>query len=182
MKACEQTQGMNVLEHGLSVNKYFQDLKDHIIDGKPLALEWRLPEWIYNKSIWNLLVDDKDINTYQIYHDCGKPFCLTIDENGSRHFPDHAQASGLIWRKIGGSELQAQLMEHDMDIHLLKMDDFDSFYSLPYAATLLITGFCEIHSNASMFGGIESTSFKIKWKKINKIGKKFNDKLLGEQS
>lgn len=181
MKACEQTQGMNVLQHGLSVNKYFHDLKNHIINGESLNFEWKLPDWIHNKAIWNNLENDKDINTYQIYHDCGKPFCLTIDEEGKRHFPDHANVSGIIWRKIGGSEIQAQLMEHDMDIHLLKMEDFDDFFKLPYATTLLITALCEIHSNASMFGGIESTSFKIKWKKINKIGKKIND-LLGEKS
>lgn len=176
MKSCEQTQGLNILEHGISVNKYYKDLKSHIIDGKPLEYEWKLPDWIYNKSIWSNLLEDKDINTYQIYHDCGKPYCLIIDENGNRHFPDHAKISGQIWRQIGGSEIQAQLIEHDMDIHLLKMEDFDTFKKLPYAETLLITGLCEIHSNAAMFGGIESTSFKIKWKKINKIGKRFEDK------
>jgi hypothetical protein len=173
MKSCEQTQGLNVLQHGLSVNQYFQDLKAHIIDGTPLKFEWKLPGWIYNKDIWNNLASDKDINTYQIYHDCGKPFCLTIDEEGKRHFPDHAKVSGQIWRQIGGSEIQASLMEHDMDIHLLKMEDFEEFRKLPFAETLLITGLCEIHSNAAMFGGIDSTSFKIKWKKINKIGKRF---------
>jgi hypothetical protein len=30
---------------------------------------------------------------------------------------------------------------------------------------------CEIHANADMFGGINSTSFKIKFKQINKRGK-----------
>jgi len=179
MKSCEQTQEMNVLQHGLSVNKYFHDLKDHIINGSPLIFEWKLPEWINNPKIWLSLENDKDINTYQIYHDCGKPFCLTTDDEGKRHFPEHAKISGAIWRQIGGTEIQAQLIERDMDIHLLKMDDFDQFFSQPFATTLLITALCEIHSNASMFGGIESTSFKIKWKKINKIGKKINE-LLGE--
>jgi len=158
MKSCEQTQEMNVLQHGLSVNKYFHDLKDHIINGSPLIFEWKLPEWINNPKIW---------------------LSLTTDDEGKRHFPEHAKISGAIWRQIGGTEIQAQLIERDMDIHLLKMDDFDQFFSQPFATTLLITALCEIHSNASMFGGIESTSFKIKWKKINKIGKKINE-LLGE--
>ena len=37
--------------------------------------------------------------------------------------------------------------------------------------SLLITGLSEIHANANMFGGIESTSFKIKYKQINSRGK-----------
>jgi hypothetical protein len=37
--------------------------------------------------------------------------------------------------------------------------------------TLLIASLAEIHSNAEMFGGIESTSFKIKWKNIDRRGK-----------
>lgn len=40
------------------------------------------------------------------------------------------------------------------------------------AKTNLIAGLSEIHANASMFGGIDSTSFKIKWKQISKRGKK----------
>jgi hypothetical protein len=36
--------------------------------------------------------------------------------------------------------------------------------------TLLVTSLCELHSNASMFGGIESTSFKIKYKQLDKRG------------
>lgn len=39
------------------------------------------------------------------------------------------------------------------------------------AYTLLLVSLCEIHSNASMFGGIESVSFKSKWKKIDQRGK-----------
>jgi hypothetical protein len=58
----------------------------------------------------------------------------------------------------------------DMDIHLLKDVDVLEFSKRPEAMTLLLTGLSEIHSNCAMFGGIESTSFKIKWKHINKRG------------
>lgn len=44
------------------------------------------------------------------------------------------------------------------------------FYD-PLAITLLITGLSEIHSNAKMFGGTDSTSFKIKLKSITQRGK-----------
>jgi hypothetical protein len=42
--------------------------------------------------------------------------------------------------------------------------------SLQTVLTLLVTSLCELHSNASMFGGIESTSFKIKYKQLDKRG------------
>jgi len=63
----------------------------------------------------------------------------------------------------------------DMDIHLLKDVGVNDFAQKEEAATLLLTGLAEIHSNAEMFGGIESTSFKIKWKQINKRGKKISE-------
>ena len=59
----------------------------------------------------------------------------------------------------------------DMDIHLLKAVGVEEFASRPEAATLLLTGLAEVHSNAAMFGGISSTSFKIKWKQIDRRGK-----------
>lgn len=175
MKDCEQTKGLSIFAHGLSVNNYFQDLRNHILNKENLKYEWRLPDWIYNENLWSELENINDINQYQIFHDCGKPFCLKIDDEGKRHFPDHAKKSSEIWFNLTGNVIQSELIAHDMDIHLLKMDQFNEFYKLPYHTTLLITGLCEIHSNASMFGGIESDSFKIKWKKINKIGKKINE-------
>jgi hypothetical protein len=41
----------------------------------------------------------------------------------------------------------------------------------------LLTGLCEIHSNARMFGGIESTGFKIKWKHLDKMGKRIIERI-----
>jgi hypothetical protein len=35
---------------------------------------------------------------------------------------------------------------------------------------LLLTGLAEVHANAKMFGGLESTSFKIKFSQIEKRG------------
>ena len=58
-----------------------------------------------------------------------------------------------------------------MDIHLLKSDGVEEFAKNPHAFTLLLTGLAEIHSNAEMFGGLESVGFKIKWKSINQRGK-----------
>lgn len=180
MQNCDQTKVLNILEHGKSVNNYFHDLRKHILKNKPLKYDWKLPEWIFNKDLWSTIENIKDINKYQIFHDCGKPFCIHIDEDGKRHFPDHSKKSAEIWFKLTGNIIQSELIAHDMDIHLLKMDQFNDFYNIKYHPTLLITGFCEIHSNAAMFGGIDSDSFKIKWKKINKIGNKITN-LIGEK-
>lgn len=175
MNNCEQTKGLSIMEHGISVNNYFHDLRNHILFNQDLKYEWRLPDWIYNIELWNNLEAIEDINQYHIYHDCGKPYCIEYDELGRKHFPNHSNISYDIWKSLENPEIQCLLIKHDMDIHTLKMENFKDFSDLPFCTTLLITGFCEIHSNASMFGGIESTSFKIKWKKIDKIGRKIND-------
>jgi hypothetical protein len=177
MKNCEQMKKLSVLEHGVSVHSYFIDLYNHILLNEELKYEWKLPEWVYDLNLWALLEDKEVIKNYQIYHDCGKPYCLTIDDEGRKHFPNHAQVSSNIWRELSQSDLEADLMLHDMDIHLMKSNGVEEFQQLPYAATLLLTGLAELHSNASMFGGVSSTSFKIKWKSINKFGKRITNKL-----
>lgn len=172
MLECEQTSGMNMVQHGASVYEFFKDLREHAQHGKELTLPWKLPEWATSQKLWNHLLDLSVVEEYQLFHDCGKPFCKTVDEQGKQHFPDHAAVSERIWREIGGNEQAARLIGMDMDIHLLKDDGVADFASRAEAATLLLTGLAEIHSNARMFGGIESTSFKIKWKHIDKRGKK----------
>jgi hypothetical protein len=59
----------------------------------------------------------------------------------------------------------------DMDVHLLKAEDIPEFAGRPQAAALLLTALAEIHANAAMFGGTESTSFKIKLKHLERRGK-----------
>ncbi|MNL30485.1 hypothetical protein D3C87_1522240 [compost metagenome] len=172
MLACEQTSGMNMMQHGASVYETFLDLKEHVTKGTLLKFQWKLPEWASNPKLWENLLDERAIEEYQLFHDCGKPFCRTVDDEGKQHFPDHAATSEKIWREIGGDEQVAKLIGMDMDIHLLKDEGIADFAKRPEAASLLLTGLAEIHSNAKMFGGIDSTSFKIKWKHIDKRGKK----------
>lgn len=120
---------------------------------------------------------------YQIYHDCGKPLCRTVDEQG-QHFPNHSEVSKQQWLKYSdGSKIALQIAEligMDMDVHLLKSVDIENFSIRKEAISLLITSLCEVHSNAIMFGGIDSIGFKIKWKHLNKVGKhiiKYNNPL-----
>jgi hypothetical protein len=173
MSNCEQTKGQSVLQHGESVRDYLFDLINHLRSGEPLKYDWKLPDWVLeNKDLLlSSLPDDETLELYTLYHDCGKPFCLTIDDDGRRHFPNHTQVSYDIFKQVFDNPVAADLILHDMDIHTLKSDGVKEFAQNPLALTLLLTGLSEIHSNCQMFGGPESTSFKIKWKCLNQRGK-----------
>lgn len=173
MSNCEQFKGQSVLEHGISVSNYLFDLLDYLRNGTTLKYDWILPDWVtkHKDLILKSLPSDETLKLYTQFHDCGKPFCLTIDEDGKRHFPNHAQVSYQIFKQVFNDDIAADLILHDMDIHLLKSDGVESFSKHPYALTLLIVGLAEIHSNSQMFGGIGSTSFKIKLKSITQRGK-----------
>jgi uncharacterized protein YlaN (UPF0358 family) len=179
MSECEQTKSQSVLEHGISVKNYLFDLINHLRSNTPLQYEWKLPDWVLeNKDLLlSSLPDDETLELYTVYHDCGKPFCLEIDENGKRHFPNHAEVSYQIFNQVFNNSVAAELILHDMDIHLLKSDGVVQFCQNLHALTLLLTGLAELHSNAQMFGGLDSTSFKIKWKCINQRGKQIINQL-----
>jgi len=179
MTECYQTKGQSVLEHGISVKNYLFDLVNHLRSNDPLQYEWNLPDWLLqNKDlILSSSPDDETLELYTVYHDCGKPFCTEIDENGKRHFPNHAEVSYNYFNQVFSNPVAADLILHDMDIHLLKSDGVVEFCQNPQALTLLLTGLAELHSNAQMFGGTQSTSFKIKWKSINQRGKQIINQL-----
>jgi len=173
MKNCDQSKGQSVLEHGQSVRSYLFDIIDHLESNKPLKYQWILPDWVMENRdiILSRLPDRKTLKLYTTLHDCGKPYCLKIDSDGRRHFPNHAEVSADIFASIFDNKKAEDLIRHDMDIHLLKSDGVEDFCKNPNVITLLLTGLSEIHSNSQMFGGIDSTSFKIKWKCINQRGK-----------
>lgn len=175
-----QTNTQNVLEHGLSVNKYFNDL---IVEQE---FNWKIPTWYVDNAHFILTNLHKiaDINEYQIFHDLGKPYCIEYDENGRKHFPNHAKVSAEIYGKISNNDIVKELILNDMVLHTIKSEDIPSFletHSIETILTLLVTALCELHSNAEMFGGIESDSFKIKFKQLDRRGKQImkliNDKL-----
>lgn len=184
MTGCEQSQGQSIYQHGVSVNDYLVDLISFLKTGNPTTKTWRFPDWLaqYREEILSRLLPEEILSKYAIFHDCGKPYCLTTDGDGRRHFPEHAQKSYETWMQIDGDEQIGQLILHDMDIHTIKAEEIPAFAARPEAISLLLTGLAEIHSNAAMFGGIESTSFKIKWKQIDKRGKQICKILFGEKS
>jgi len=171
MRGCFQAKGMDMMQHGELVHDWFADLHQHLTTGRPLQLEWRLPDWIQDPRLIEGLLPFETLRTYQVWHDCGKPFCRTVDDAGRQHFPGHAEMSARLWRAAGGTEQEARLMAMDMDIHTLSGDGVPEFAARPEAASLILTGLAEVHANASLFGGTSSDSFKIKLKHISRRGK-----------
>lgn len=168
MQAGTQTKGISFWEHGSLVAARFRDL----MNAEP-NMTWRLPSWFTENVDWirGTLAPDFDIiSTYQLWHDCGKPFARVVDADGKIHYPNHAKISADIWRKLGGDALIGDLIERDMDCHLLRPAEACDFALKPHALVLLVTALCELHANASMFGGIESDSFKMKFKRLDRCG------------
>lgn len=167
MKECMQTESQNVLEHGQDVWMYFQELMYHTDDRE---VDFKLPSWFTDRNIQSSdCYSYSTMKNYLIYHDCGKPYCKATED---RKFPDHAEMSYKKWLAVGGDPVEANLMRHDMCVHTR---DHETFSQLPrrMQISLLCASIAELHSNAAMFGGKDSTSFKIKWKALDRFGKRY---------
>ena len=180
---CKQTENQSIYQHGLSVQSYFNRLKT-ILQNNEQDSALNLPDWFfqYRNEILRNLHPQEITDLYTLYHDCGKPYCLEIDSQGRRHFPNHAQVSyetflgisPLLIEDKEQAHIIANLIRDDMVLHTSTAEEIKhhlNTWPKKDAMTLLIAALAEIHSNAELFGGIESTSFKIKFKKINKRGK-----------
>src|SRR5271157_2403779 len=176
MKEVQQFDGMSVLDHGRDVYARYLDL----IQPTPL-LKWRMPDWV--EQLKPLQLPLETMKHYLIYHDCGKPFCRTVDADGRQHFPNHAQVSYDTWMRYAEAgcrcgmcdttdEQVGKLILMDMDAHTIKGDAINEFIKRPEAPSLLLAALAEIHSNASWLNALDSDSFKIKWKALDKIGKR----------
>lgn len=114
----------------------------------------------------------KDLSQYHIYHDISKPYIVEYDAEGKPHYPNHSQKSSEMYVDRFGESEYALMIKHDMDFHKLKGDCLTETWKLPFADDLYATAWAEIYANAGMFGGLDSTSFKIKRKKLIKALKK----------
>jgi len=181
---------LSILQQGISVTQYFLDYYSFLQFQTPLNYSFKETKLFEeNKAlILEYLLPIPIISTYLTYHDIGKPFCKIYElENHSKyHFPNHAKRSSELFASSHSVTAEnfiiSELISRDMDIHLLKAKDIKDFigttkYSHMIAITLLLSGFAEIHANAEMFGGIDSVSFKIKYKQIMKRGKKIIEEI-----
>lgn len=192
MKNCQQMPGMSVLEHGESILKYYEQLSEMLSRGSDIRfkftenLNWRLPKWFleYEKDIAWERHSDSIFYWYLKFHDCGKSYCKIIDDDQKVHFPNHAEKSYEIWTDLNKVdpvhylkefeiEIIGCLILHDMDVHIMKAADVDEFcekLGSMTAISLLLAALAEVHSNAAMFGGTETDSFKAKLKQIERRG------------
>jgi len=165
MRETEQTSGQTILQHGESVWSYTEKLINKNFDN------FILPDWFIENidSILSNIHDIDDIKEYNIFHDCGKPFCRYVDEFGKVHFPSHDQISKITYESFSDNKIVANLIGLDMVLHTYTVEQIQSLNLSPKDAnTLILTAIAELHSNANMFGGTDSTSFKIKYKKTIK--------------
>ena len=169
-----------ILDHGMSVCDEFKKLFTMLNSNFSINIDncKTIPFWFfqYKNILHELCSKHFDyICSYLIYHDCGKPFCLIIDDNGKRHFPNHAIISKNTFLQYSSNQFIANLIEKDMLCHITKPKDYLSLVYEPYIELLLCSALAELHSNASMFGGFASDSFKIKFKNLDKLGQRILD-------
>ncbi len=161
----------NMLAHGISVYFSFKNIIEYLSGNG--HLDAPLPNWIttHKEKLLNKILPAYDsIKTYLIYHDCGKPKSLIIDSNGKRHFPNHAEISQELFSLYSKDELARYLIGQDMVCHISKPKDATALKTTPHIEILLCTALAALISNAKMFGGFESDSFKIKFKSLSKLG------------
>lgn len=188
MKENYQIPGKQTIwEHGLSVKSYSWDLINYIKYGIPLKYKWRLPDWIetekkYLKKHLNRF-SKQTIDMYTLYHDCGKPFYQEYINNPRITFhgekPGHSEVSSIYFRSVFGYYSKhhiSELIRYDMKIHTMKTEDINWMIKRQEMILWIIVGLAEVHSNAELFGGMESTSFKIKWKQVARRGCQLIDK------
>jgi hypothetical protein len=171
MKTCEQAENWTIYQHGMDVANRYRDLHDILTTNNIGHYKWAIPDMIQLRALAKKALSPKDARTYQVFHDCGKPFCRTVDENGRQHFPDHARISTEIYSQLFPEDIvTAELISLDMACHTLKGDEAKAFASHELAPTLCLTAWAELHSNAEkLFGGFDSDSFKIKRSRLSKL-------------
>lgn len=175
MLKCQQTETQTVYQHGQSVKEFLFDLLNHVRNNDLLEFDWKLPEWfnLYSKQIVENIHSDETLTKYTIFHDIGKYYVRTVDEEGKVHFPNHAEASEQIWNSVSEDKLVGKLIGMDMLIHTAKSEEIQRFLEKEEKSimlSLLLVSLCELHSNARLFGGMENSSFKIKYKSLSRRG------------
>lgn len=175
MKKCEQFDNFTVLDHGNAVHNVYIELLNHAQHNTAIPVDYRIPEWIFDKRIIDGQLDIIIMQNYQIMHDVGKNNCVSVDENGQRHFPNHAAISKQVWDEHSdGSEndnIVGELIGMDMLAHTVKGDDLQAFVKHSYAPSLLLTALAEVHANAKQLNRLQSDGFKIKCKQLDKVAK-----------
>ena len=170
MAECEQAPGLTMLQHGELVHAHYKALCTELQNNEadPALQKW----WELAK---HALPSPEVLKPYHVYHDCGKHLTLTVDSDGKRRYPDHASASAEQYSALFPQDtFTTHLIRHDMDFHTMRGPDLCSLWNDPCAPILYLTAWAEIRANASMFGGVDSESYKIKRSRLIQAAKKFS--------
>ncbi len=170
MRGCMQFRTQNTLEHGEAVWAKYQALQAAAAEGA-LPEGWRAPKWWSVEAAQRLASAQPDpglMSNYLRYHDCGKPLCRQVDEQGRAHFPDHARASAELWASIGGHPDEVWLMANDMLLHAGLAQECEPLKGHRLMPALMFAALAELHANAEMFGGPQTDSFKAKAKQLER--------------
>lgn len=158
MMSGEQSPGVDYYAHGLQVRDKFCELMNLMKEGKAAQhlpskdppFRWSLPKWIvqHQKQIFEQLQSKQSLyETYQTWHDCGKPFVKQVDKNNDVHYPDHAAVSAAAWLAAGGDEQIANLIRDDMIPHNLRTVAEARQLALHNSnfLILMVTAVCALH-------------------------------------
>lgn len=180
MKNTYQFENIDMIKHGemvyeqyLKLMQAIQEKDEQYFKDIGFTLDWEFIEKLYMSQY-----DTKTMQSYQIYHDCGKHLSKTIDENGKIHYKNHAQYSSDLYGEYFNNEIAQDLILKDLNFHIFKAEEMTDWLKIENTktlASLYLTAWSEILANSSMFGGILSESFKIKRKRLIQHGKKLKD-------
>ena len=107
-----------------------------------------------------------------------KPY---IDNEGRKHFTNHAIHSYNQYCIFSNNNIVSNLILNDMAFHTCKGDTKKSVWNIEHSCSLYLTAWAEILANCIMFGGLESTSFKIKRKHLIKLLGQYYENLFIKQ-
>lgn len=134
----------------------------------------KIPDWLKENHAYLIsnIHDFETLKRYTINHDCGKHL-VKIEEDGKIHYPGHARASYEYYKQCFPEDTIVQeLILNDMFIHTCTAEMLcNEPISNRNKFTHLLVGLSELHANAQLFGGSNETSFKIKYKQIDRRGR-----------
>lgn len=158
-----------MLQHGQLVHEKYKELIGYL---NAHSNEYAELHALYEKY-GRTLPPPAVLESYHVYHDCGKHLILTISEDGKRRYPNHAEVSAGQYAHLFPEDgFTAGLIRMDMGFHILRGDDLLKLCRSPFAPILYFTAWAEVNANAEMFGGKESESYKIKKSRLIQAGKK----------
>lgn len=172
MNSTFQFQNQTILQHGLSVHEHYKKILN-ALETKNYE-SYKFPQYLIDNwpKIKKKLYHTDLLKQYHVYHDCGKPYCCSIDRLGKKHFLNHPEVSYQTYCSVFSDDIIAKLIRNDMIFHSGSPEQIDQFISQNdkrFLYSLWMTSLAEIYSNSAMFSADKQDSFKKKYAKLESI-------------